>query len=134
MKNPVIFVIAVALALLTSLTTFAQKPTHTKDTLDTVKENLKAGKAVLVDVREQDEWNAGHLAGAIHLPTTQLENKAKIAELVKKLDKDKIIYTHCKAGYRALSCGELLKQEGFDVRPLKPGYSQLIVAGFEKAK
>jgi phage shock protein E len=129
-----ITILGLAFAILTSSVTFAQKPTHTKDTLDTVKENLKAGKAVLVDVREQDEWDNGHLAGTIHLPTTQLEKKEKFAELVKKLDKSKIIYTHCKAGYRALTCGELLKEEGFDVRALKPGYSQLIAAGFEKGK
>jgi phage shock protein E len=134
MNNSVSLAIAVAFALLTSLTTFADEPTHTKDTLATVKENVKAGKAQIVDVREQAEWNDGHVAGAIHLPKSQLDNKAKVAELVKKLDKNKIIYTHCKAGGRALACGELLKKEGFDVRPLKPGFSQLIEAGFEKGK
>ncbi len=126
--------IAIAIALLTTLSAFAQKPTHTRDSLDTVTENVKAGKAVLVDVRELDERENGYLAGTIHLPTSQLEKKEKFAELVKKLDKSKIIYTHCKAGYRALTCGELLKNEGFDVRALKPGYSQLIAAGFEKGK
>jgi phage shock protein E len=127
-------ILAIAVAMLTPFTATAQEPTHTKDTLETVKENVKAGKAQIVDVREQAEWNDGHVAGAIHLPKSQLDNKAKVAELVKKLDKNKIIYTHCKAGGRALACGELLKKEGFDVRPLKPGFSQLIEAGFEKGK
>lgn len=134
MKSSIAIVLALAIAFLLSLTTFAQEPTHTKDSLDTVKENVKAGKAQIVDVREQAEWNDGHVAGAIHLPKSQLDNKAKVAELVKKLDKNKIIYTHCKGGGRALACGELLKKEGFDVRPLKPGFSQLIEAGFEKGK
>jgi phage shock protein E len=127
-------ILAIAVAMLTPFTATAQDPTHTKDTLETVKENVKSGKAQIVDVREQAEWNDGHVAGAIHLPKSQLDNKAKVAELVKKLDKNKIIYTHCKAGGRALACGELLKKEGFDVRPLKPGFSQLIEAGFEKGK
>lgn len=127
-------ILALAVALLAPFTVTAQESTHTKDTLETVKENVKAGKAQIVDVREQAEWNDGHVAGAIHLPKSQLDNKAKVAELVKKLDKNKIIYTHCKAGGRALACGELLKKEGFDVRPLKPGFSQLIEAGFEKGK
>jgi rhodanese-related sulfurtransferase len=126
--------LAVAFALLLSSSAFAQKPTHTKDSVATVKENLKAGKAVMVDVREKDEWDFGHLAVAIHLPTSQLEKPDKIDDLVKKLNKDKIIYLHCKAGYRALSCGELLKEKGFDVRPLKAGYQALIADGFEKAK
>jgi rhodanese-related sulfurtransferase len=48
--------------------------------------------------------------------------------------KDKIIYTHCKAGGRALTCGDILKAQGYDVRPLKPGYEDLIKAGFQKAR
>lgn len=106
---------------------------HTKDSLDTVKANVKEGKAVIVDVREQDEWDAGHLKEAILIPRSKLQEGAEAAELVKKLDKSKIVYTHCKAGGRALACGEMLKKQGFDVRPLKAGYDDLIGAGFEKA-
>jgi phage shock protein E len=106
---------------------------HTKDSLDTVKANVTEGKAVIVDVREQDEWDAGHLKGAILMPRSKLQQGAEAAELVKKLDKSKIVYTHCRAGGRALTCGEMLKKQGFDVRPLKAGYDDLIGAGFEKA-
>ena len=112
---------------------FAQEAlTHTKDSLDTVKENLKAGKAVIVDVREQNEWEAGHLKNAIFLPQSKLNSEAEVADLLKKLPKDKVIYTHCAAGRRAHACGEVLKKHGFDVRPLKPGYRDLVAAGFEK--
>lgn len=128
------YALFIALILAFASPLFAQDLKHTKDSLDTIKENLKSGKAVLVDVREPDEWNDGHLAGAIHLPTNQLKNAEKRAELIKKLDKTKTIYIHCKAGYRALDCGKLLKEEGFDVRPLKAGYQALIADGFEKAK
>ena len=58
---------------------------------------------------------------------------SQLAELLRGLPKDKIIYTHCKAGGRALVCGDILKKQGYDVRPLKPGYEALIQAGFEKA-
>jgi rhodanese-related sulfurtransferase len=109
-------------------------PTHTKDSLDTVKENVKSGKAVIVDVREQNEWDAGHLKGAILLPQSKLRQEGQLSELLKALPKDKIIYTHCKAGGRALVCGDILKRQGYDVRPLKPGYEALVEAGFEKAE
>jgi rhodanese-related sulfurtransferase len=112
----------------------AEEPTHTKDTLDTVKQNIKDGKAVLVDVREQKEWDEGHIAGAVLMPKSKLDVEKEAAELAKKLDKNKIVYTHCRAGRRALACGEILKKQGFDVRPLKPGYEELLKAGFEKAK
>jgi phage shock protein E len=123
------------LILLTATFVSAQEaPTHTKDSLDTVKENVKAGKAVIVDVREPNETEAGHVKGAILLPQSKLKVETELAELVKKLPKDKIIYTHCRAGGRALACGDILKKQGFDVRPLKPGYQELITAGFEKAE
>jgi len=113
---------------------FAQDPaTHTKDSLDTVKANIKQGKALIVDVREQREWDAGHLKGAILLPQSKLNKDEQLPELLKLLPKDKIIYTHCKAGGRALMCGDILKAQGYDVRPLKPGYDDLLQAGFEKA-
>ena len=111
-----------------------EKLTHTKDSLQMVKENLKAGKAVLLDVREQSEWDEGHLKAARLVPQSKLKMEAGLEELLKTLPKDKIIYTHCRAGGRALSCGEILKKHGFDVRPLKTGYQGLVEAGFEKAE
>ena len=107
---------------------------HTKDSLATVKENLTKKKAVLLDVREANEWTAGHLAAATNKPLSQLSDEKSLAALVKELNKDQIIYCHCKAGRRALTAAEILKKQGFDVRPLKQGYDQLLEAGFEKAK
>ena len=114
--------------------TSAADVTHTKDTPEAALKNIKEGKAVLVDVREQKEWDEGHIAGAILMPKSKLDVEKEAAELAKKLDKSKIVYTHCRAGRRALACGEILKKQGFDVRPLKPGYDALLKAGFEKAK
>jgi rhodanese-related sulfurtransferase len=112
----------------------AQEPLkHTQDSLDTVKDNLKAGKAVLLDVREQKEWDVGHLKAAQLVPQSKLKMELTLAELLKTLPKDKVIYTHCRGGNRALACGEILKKHGFDVRPLKTGYQDLADAGFEKA-
>lgn len=125
----------VAMALCFSTAVYAEEPlTHTTDSLETVKENVKAGKAVIVDVREQEEWDAKHVEGAIHVPKSKLELSSGLEELVKKLDKNKTIYTHCGAGKRALACAEILKKQGFDVKPLKPGINQLLEAGFEPAK
>jgi phage shock protein E len=112
----------------------AQEPLqHTKDSLDTVKDNLKAGKAVLLEVREQKEWDAGHVKAARLFPLSKAKMEKGLDELLKTLPKDKAIYMHCRAGNRALVCGEILKKHGFDVRPLKAGYQDLLDAGFEKA-
>src|SRR4051812_9673323 len=120
--------------LFLTVTLVAQEPlTHTKDSLDTVKENLNTAKAVLLDVREPKEWDAGHLRAARLVPQSKLKTAAGLDDLLKTLPKDKVIYTHCRVGGRALACGAILKQRGFDVRPLKAGYKDLVDAGFEKA-
>jgi phage shock protein E len=133
-----VLICALAMAGVISMAWFQPAPaedlTPTKDSLDTVKKNIKDGKAVLIDVREQKEWDAGHIEGAVLMPKSKLEVEKEAAALVQKLDKAKIIYTHCKAGKRALACGDILKKQGFDVRPLKSGYEDLVKAGFEKAK
>ena len=56
------------------------------------------------------------------------------AVLAQQMSKDKVIYLHCKAGARCLVAADLLKKYGYDVRPLKAGYDDLVKAGFPKAK
>ena len=102
---------------------------HTKDSLETVKKRLEEKKAILIDVREQGEWDAGHLNAAQLVPLTKL--RAGVKE--KTLPKDKIIYCHCRSGGRVLIATSILKPLGYDIRPLKQGYQQLLKAGFEKA-
>jgi rhodanese-related sulfurtransferase len=106
---------------------------HTKDTLPTVKKNVEDKKALIVDVREQSEWDAGHLDGAVLLPLSELKNGVDKEKLAGKLPKEKIVYTHCKSGGRCVSAAEVLQKLGYDVRPLKPGYEELLNAGFKQA-
>ena len=46
------------------------------------------------------------------------------------LPKDKIIYCYCLAGGRCTEAAAILKPLGYDVRALRPGYPQLVKAGF----
>lgn len=131
-RATIIFVLPLAFAFGQVAPTFAAE--HTKDSLDTVKEKLKEKKALLVDVREEDEWDAGHLQDARPLALSKLEKGVDSEKLAKVLAKDKIIYLHCAAGGRCLPAADILKKQGYDVRPLKPGYRQLLKAGFVKAE
>lgn len=112
----------------------AEAGEHTKDSLTTVKENVDQKKALLVDVRETSEWDKGHIAGAVFLPLSELKNGINAESLQKKLPKDRIIYTHCVVGKRSLTAGDILQKHGYDVRPLKAGYTDLLQAGFKKAE
>jgi rhodanese-related sulfurtransferase len=107
---------------------------HTKDSLETVKRNLADRNAVILDVREKTEWDAGHLAQAALAPLSKLQTSDEAKALVKDLDAKKIIYCHCKSGRRVLSAAEILKKLGYDARPLKQGYDELVAEGFPKAK
>lgn len=105
----------------------------TKDSLTQVKRNIAEGKAILVDVRDLVEWNSGHVRDAIHLPWRDLQGK-KSDQLVDKLPKDKIVYTYCAVGYRSSRAGKIIAKYKLDVRPLKPGFEDLVKAGFEPEK
>ena len=108
---------------------------HTEDSLATVRQKLTVGEAVLVDVREKDEWDAGHVAGAVFLPLSELsrEDGTVAALAAQRLPKEKIVYTHCHLGVRSLTACEILESLGYQVRPLRPGYEDLIAAGLKKA-
>lgn len=106
---------------------------HTTDSLDTVRKNLDAKKAVLLDVREQEEWDDGHLADAKLLPLSRLTSGVEAAEVEKIAAKGKVIYCHCGSGFRVIAASKALEKLGYEVRPLKHGYRALIEAGFPKA-
>ena len=122
----------VAVALATSLT-LARAADHTKDTPEEVKKAVADGKAVLLDVREQSEWDDGHLKDAKLLPLSTLKGGAKAEDVAKVAPKDKVVYLHCGSGVRCLKAADELKRLGYDARPLKPGYKELLKAGFEPA-
>jgi len=103
------------------------------DPLPTVQENIATHKAVLVDVREPGEWKEGHVEGAISLPLSTLKNGSDTSALEQQLPKDRIVYTHCVMGVRALKAAKILEKLGYNVRPLKAGYEELVKAGFAKA-
>ncbi len=109
-----------------------------KESLDDVRQDLAAKRAVLVDVREQKEWDRGHLQDAQLVPLSQLNRSVGDAtfkeELAKRVPKDRIVYCHCAKGVRAAMAGDVLKKLGYDVRPLKAGFDELREAGFPVAK
>jgi rhodanese-related sulfurtransferase len=103
-----------------------------EDNLKTVKANIDSGKAVLIDTRSQREWDQGHVKGAKRFEVKDIRKMKEEKKLEENIPKDKIIYTHCMAGIRAKIAAEVLKERGYDVRPLKEGYPDLIKAGFQK--
>jgi len=76
----------------------------------------QAAGAVVVDVREMSERNAGHIPGSVHIPLGQL--RARINELPR----DSEIIVHCQSGQRSYYAARLLQQKGYRVRNLSGSY------------
>ena len=65
--------------------------------------------AVIIDVRENDEWNAGHIAGAIHIPLGEISNR--VGELAKYQNQPVIM--QCRSGARSAKAADILTKAGF---------------------
>lgn len=122
------------LAILFSLAGFACAADHTTDSIETVKKNIADGKAVLIDVREEGEWSDGHLKDAKHLALSSLKKGLPEEAVAKTAPAGSVVYLHCASGRRCLAAAEYLKKQGYDVRPLKQGYLDLVNLGFTAAK
>ncbi len=84
-----------------------------------VKELLK-DKAVLLDVRPRQEFEAGHLRGAINIPIDELPDR------LGELPRDRQIVTYCRGEYCLFAdeAAELLRASGFDVARLEGGWPE----------
>jgi rhodanese-related sulfurtransferase/biotin operon repressor len=86
---------------------------------DGVKELLK-DKAVLLDVRPRQEFEAGHLRGAINIPIEEL------ADRMNELTRERQIVTYCRGEYCLFAdeAAELLRANGYDVVRLEGGWPE----------
>jgi rhodanese-related sulfurtransferase len=64
--------------------------------------------AYLLDVREQDEWLAGHAPDAVHIPMTQIQDR------VGEVPGDRTVYVVCRMGGRSLQVAAWLNHLGRD--------------------
>lgn len=80
-------------------------------TVREVHEHLEQGRdPVLLDVRGLDEWERGHLKGAVHIPRGELERQAEAT----MPDKSREVIVICAGGVRSLLAGETLKAMGYE--------------------
>jgi len=64
--------------------------------------------AFIVDVREQGEWDMGHISGAVHIPLSELRQR------MDEIPKDKPVYLHCRSGQRSYNACLALQHNGYD--------------------
>lgn len=81
---------------------------------------LNNNTAVVVDVRDQAEYRAGHITGAVNIPYALIRDKA--VELEKYKNRQIIVVD--KMGQHAGSAGKILREKGFDVVRLQGGITE----------
>ena len=92
-------------------------------------ENLLKNKEFLLDVREEYEYQDGHIKGAINLPLRE------ILEKKDTLPKDKDIYVYCRSGHRSTDAVNFLKSLGFEkVHNVDGGFIDISFNEYHKDK
>lgn len=102
----------------------------TKDALEPIaaKELLgrvRKGLVTVLDVRPSEEYQAGHLPGAVNIPLAEIEGR------LGKLPKNKEIVAYCRGPYCVLAfeAVKLLRERGFKARRLQAGLPEWRTAG-----
>lgn len=74
--------------------------------------------AVVLDVREVDEFTEGHIIGAVNAPLSELKTGERAV-----LDKDESYIVICRSGSRSKEASEILVEDGYDVVNVSEGMS-----------
>ena len=91
----------------------------------------KSGEAVIIDVREKDEWDEEHIPDATHMSrgTIELDIEEKVP------DSDAMVVCHCGGGGRSALAAESLQKMGYkNVRSMTGGYKAWRAAGLPTTK
>jgi len=84
------------------------------------RELVDGREALVVDVREQDEWDEGHIPGAVHIPRGHLESRIERAAP----DTTQRIVLYCSAGNRSAFAAKTLEEMGYeDVVSVAAGFT-----------
>jgi len=85
------------------------------------EEEFRAGyrKAQLIDVREPNEFEAGHILGARNIPLSQLKMR------MKEIRPDKPVYLYCQSGIRSGRAAQTLYRKGYkELSHLQGGFKK----------
>ncbi|MHC0430703.1 rhodanese-like domain-containing protein [Streptomyces sp. O3] len=95
--------------------------------MPTVGVDALADGDFLLDVREDDEWRAGHAAGALHVPMSEFA--ARYGELTEAVPQDGTVYVLCRVGGRSAQVAQYLIQQGVNAVNVDGGMQAWAASG-----
>ncbi|PJJ03136.1 rhodanese-related sulfurtransferase [Streptomyces sp. 2333.5] len=93
----------------------------------TVEVDALTSEDFLLDVREDDEWEAGHAEGALHIPMSEFV--ARYGELTEAAPADGKVHVLCRVGGRSAQVAQYLIQQGVDAVNVAGGMQAWEAAG-----
>ena len=112
-----LLIIIVAVIIYSVFTFFYQK----RIVKTVTEEDFRAGyrKAQLIDVREANEFEGGHILGARNIPMSQMKMR------MKEIRSDMPVYLYCQSGMRSARAAQFLHRKGYrDLTQLQGGFKK----------
>lgn len=103
-------IVLCSLLLLSGCGNSAEDRGYTMIDQEEAKRMMDTQTVVILDVREQYEFDEGHIAGAVLLPSTNI-NEETAAEVIP--DKDSVVLVYCRTGMRSLYAAATLAGLGY---------------------
>ncbi|HTK48396.1 MAG TPA: metalloregulator ArsR/SmtB family transcription factor [Gemmatimonadaceae bacterium] len=99
-------------------------------TLAELRRLMRAGDVTVIDVRPHDEYEAGHIAGALSVPV------AELARRIRELPKSRDVIAYCRGPYcvYSLEAVTLLNKRGYRARRTEEGFPDWRIAGLPVAR
>ncbi len=125
----IIFVSSLILAAISgciSTTKPPEKAQYTDVSVQQAREMIDRGDVLILDVRTQEEYNAGHIKNSTLIPVQVLDKR------LNELPRDKKILVYCKSGSRSAQASGILVNNGFkEIYNMKGGITDWINAGYD---
>ncbi len=100
-----------------------------KITVNQLKDELSSNNLILIDCREQGEWDESHIKEAKFIPLSNFEEKTN--EILSNMDKNSKIVCQCRSGKRSMKACKLLEEKGFtNLYNLEGGILKWVESGF----
>ena len=84
--------------------------TYQQISQETAKEMMDSQELIILDVREQSEYDSGHIPGAVLLPVGSIEQDTAAAVIP---DKDSTVLVYCRSGNRSKTASAALAELGY---------------------